>query len=316
MSEEQQQEETFAQFEAGVLGKGTPEPVAEEAPAEEPLELTEEDEVVAPEGEDESEEGKGRHKSAKQRIGELTAKLRQTERELAAERAERGRAAEPKAEDAPAELKAPDPNDAKYEFGEADPRYIADLTRYEVKQELENDRKAKDADVQKAEAAKVGAELDTKWQEAQAKGAEKYEDFTDKLESLKISEPILAIAVQASPVAADAAYHLANHPHEAALLEARIKAGDILGAAERFGEIEGATLEEAPVYPTNGNPLDIALYAGRLKTYQAKEAKPKGKIATEAPEPAKHSIRGGAGKFEVSDDTNDFASFERKYARR
>src|SRR5690349_7530659 len=114
----------------------------------------------------------------------------------------------------------------------------------------------------------------------QERGAEKYEDFADKVGSLKVSEPILALAIQASPVGDEAAYYLANNPHEAELLHAQLAAKDLIGAAKAFGELEGQYLDEAPVKPTNGNPLDIALYAGRLKAWTAKEAKPKGKLAT------------------------------------
>jgi hypothetical protein len=277
-------------------------------PDDEVLELDEGDEIVPDDKDDAAEPEKKRHKTAKQRIDELTAKLRQSERDLEAERSGR----KPAEADAQPELKAPDPNDDKYEFGEADPKFIADNVRYEIKLEQAEEAKTKGEEDRKARAKEVGDKLDADWTTMKARGAEKHDDFAEKVDALEVSQPILALAIQASPVGDDAAYHLANAPQDMAIIEARIAAGDLVGAAERFGEIEGATMDSAPIKPTNGNPLDIALYAGRLKTFVAKEAKPKGKLATDAPEPPEQRVRGASGQFEVDGNTSDFAAFEAK----
>lgn len=274
-------------------------------PKDDTLELTEDDEIAPPD-EGEPEEGKKRHKTAKQRIDELTASRRAAERERDDARAqqaelERRIAAlegghKPDVE-AP---KAPDPNE--YEFGEADPKYLDALTDYKVETKLAERDKAsgekQTEEQRKARAKEVGDKLDADWKTMQERGAEKHEDFAEKVNSLKIEQPILALAIQASPVGDEAAYHLASNPHEAELLQARIAAGDVLGAAEMFGQIEGERMDEAPVRPTNGNPLDIALYAGRLKAFNAKESRPKGKLATDAPEPPKERVRGSTGQYE------------------
>jgi hypothetical protein len=298
----------------GMTDEPKPDPKPED---DDTLELTEEDEVAPPD-EGEPEEAKKRHKSAKERIGELTAKARSAERELETERAQRAELERRIAAlesghkpDVPEAPKAPDPD--SYEFGEADPKYIADLTRFEIRQELAAEKKAREESegeaAKKARAKEVGDKLDADWQTMQARGAEKYEDFGEKVADLKVSEPILALAIQASPVGDEAAYYLASNPHEAELIQAQIAAGDVIGAAKAFGEIEGASLVEAPVRPTNGNPLDLALYAGRLKAFKAKEAKPKGKLATDAPEPPSQRVRGASGQFEPdwSDENADLS---------
>jgi hypothetical protein len=289
-----------------------------ENPAEndDTLELTEDDEVAPPE--EGEPEGKKRHKSAKQRIDELTAQRRAAERDLETERTQRAELERRIAAlesghkpDAP-ELRAPDPNE--YEFGEADPKYLAALTDYKVEVKLQERDKAsteKQTEQQQIKARQeLGQKLDADWKAMQERGAEKYDDFTDKVSDLKVNEPVLAFAIQASPVGDEAAYYLANNPHEAELLQAQIAAGDVLGAAKAFGEIEGESLEEAPVRPTNGNPLDIALYAGRLKAWTAKESRPKGKIASDAPEPPKERVRGSTGQYETdwSDEKADLSA--------
>jgi hypothetical protein len=300
----------------GMTDEPKPDPKPED---DDTLELTEEDEVAPPD-EGEPEEAKKRHKSAKERIGELTAKARSAERELETERAQRAELErriaalesghKPDVQQ-PAALQPPNPND--YEFGEDDPKYDRDLIRYELKKEIADERAAaaeKETEAaKKARAKEVGDKLDADWQTMQARGAEKYEDFGEKVADLKVSEPILALAIQASPVGDEAAYYLASNPHEAELIQAQIAAGDVIGAAKAFGEIEGASLVEAPVRPTNGNPLDLALYAGRLKAFKSKEAKPKGKLATDAPEPPSQRVRGASGQFEPdwSDENADLS---------
>lgn len=309
----------FAAFEAAAAND---EPVQtpdkdEAEPDEQPPEVN--DEADKPDEEDEPEakdEGKRRSKPAHQRIAELTAKLRQAERDLAARVP--APEAPPVEQQAPAafDTPAPDPNDDKYEFGEADPNYLADLTDWKVEKKLaERDAKAAE-DAAKQRQASTAAEIDGKWNEQAAKGAEKYEDFNEVvLESAAAGEwacpPLVAAAISISPVGHDAAYHLAKNPVEAELIATEL-ATNPLAAAERFGAIEGQFLDKAPARPESNHPLDMAIHAGRLRAFLDKQSKPKGKLSTDAPEPPKHQVRGAAGQFEVGGDTTDFAAFERK----
>jgi hypothetical protein len=257
---------------------------------------------------DDQPEGKQRSKRASQRIDELTRNWREEQRKREALEARLAALETSKPEtttEAP-ELAAPNPDDAKYEFGEADPAYLKDLARYEVKVELAEQRKAEEArrnqTAQEEQRRAVTTELNNKWAEAEKRGAEKYDDFGEKLAALQAS-PLTSIAISASPVAEDAAYHLASNPHESGAIEARVAAGDLLGAAEAFGAIEGQYLDAMPERPSGPdvNPLDLALYAGRVKAYLQKENKPKATPsgATNAPEPPQHKVRGASGQFEA-----------------
>jgi hypothetical protein len=302
--EAEQPENDFAAFEAAATAEDKPAPEPEaKAPVAEP---DEEDDVEdaddtnvndqAEEDKDEEpkEEGKRRSKPAHQRIAELTAKLRQAERDLETAR----KPADEKVDTPVTTLAKPDPNaknadgSDKYEFGEADPEYLADLTDWKVEDKLAQ-RDAKTAEDQRAAKVKeMTTGLDTAWQEKATAAVDRYPDFNKVvLESAAAGDwecgPIVAIAISASDQGADIAYHLASNPKEAAELN-KIAQTDPMEAARRFGRLEAR--------------------------FEAKsETKAPAKL-TEAPEPPQHRARGGSGKFEVDGSTTDFAAFEAKVA--
>lgn len=314
MTEEQPQD--FAAFEASLAEPDTPadkpEPdsnVNDAKPDDEVLELGEDDELAPDEGEEAKPEGEKRHKTAKQRIDELTKARREAERQNG-ELLQRIAALEGGHKPDAPELKAPDPEE--FEFGEADPAYLEALTDYKVDKKLaERDQKAAEQG-QQTQARETFQNLDSNWIEAEARGAEKYDDFADRVEDFKANAPcppLMAIAIQASPVAEDVTYHLAINQDTAELIAAELAGGDLLGAAKRLGEVEGQYFETKPERPaTNAHPADHALYAGRLKAFLAK--KPKGKTVTDAPEPPKHQVRGSGGKFSKDPSEMNFAEFE------
>lgn len=308
----------FAEFEAAAVADEPveakePEPKAEEPPAPDP-DGEDDDPDGDPETNDSDEPEKRRSKPAHQRIAELTRQMREHERR--ANDAEAKLAGQPKPETT-TDLVAPDPNDDKYEFGEADPKYLADLTDYKVDLRLADRDKAAETKAVEAEQGRVIESLNTSWHEQAAKGAEKYPDFNAKvLDTAAAGEwpcpPLVAAAISVSPVGTDAAYYLATNPEQAELIAAQL-ATDPLGAARKFGEIEGAFLDKKPEAPGAGaHPLDLALYAGRLAAFVDKKAKPAGKVATDAPEPPANRVRGAGGQFEVDGSTSDFAAFEKK----
>lgn len=316
-------ENDFAAFEAAATEDAPPPEAKEpETPAEGEEARTEDDETPAvndeaaepegdePEGDDKPE--KRRSKPAHTRIAELTAKMREFERR--AIDAEARAASTPPA--APVELTRPDPNDEKYEFGEADPQYLEDVMDYKVEVKLAERAKSADTEAQRTAAVEAVTALDEGWEAQATKGAEKYNDF-DKvvLESAAAGEwacpPMVAAAISSSEVGSDVAYHLAKNPDQAEAIAAQLEV-DPIAAATRFGTIEGGFMDAKPVRPpANAHPLDKALYAGRMLGFIDK-AKPDPVKLTNAPEPPRHNVRGGAGKFEVGADTSDFAAFERK----
>lgn len=259
--------------------KAEPEAEEENPEVNDTLELTDEDELVEDEG-----DKRPRSKSAKQRIDELTKARREAERE----RDELRQRLEAKERPQPEPQEqgigpAPDPNDLdRYEFGESDPKYIADMARYEVRKEIAEERQR---ELQQAKAAQITqalAEVDSKWTEAAEKASEKYEDFAEVISEYQEKEPcpqLMAVAIQSSDIAADIAYHLAKNPEEnrtlAAMADPRSRTYDPLEAARQFGRLEGR------LQAANSNP----------------EPKPEPKRATTAPEPPRHNLRGGGGKF-------------------
>jgi hypothetical protein len=306
-----------------------------EARADDTLELGSEE---APElKDDEQPEGeKKRSRPWSQRVDILTARLRDAER----------RAAEAESRSAPAPAKAdepaaPDPNDAKYEFGEADPQYIKDSALFEVRKEIADERRkereaAEAQGKQSALAGQIGADMER----IEKAGTEKYEDFEEKIAAaLEAREgqplnPVVSMATATSPVGHDIAYRLATDEavqerfdSEVANAMGQIQQMQKQGitpdirvfsrAALMFGEVEGEYLppdhDDADL--DLNDPLDMMRMNGRMKARLAGKGgqSPVERKQTKAPNPAEHRARGGTGQFEVGDDTEDFAAFERKY---
>lgn len=318
----------FAAFEAQATAPEKTDPPADEPKVEDApekddtLELTEGDELVKDEGDD--EEGKRqRSKPLRQRLGEVSEKKRLAEQErdywkgVAEGRIKPG---EPEVETKAVDFTEaePDPNDEKYEYGEADPQYLRDLARYEGRKAFaEAQAEAKEAE-RKTQAEAVSTELNNKWNEKAAQGAAKYADFNEVvLESAAAGEwpcpPLVAAAISQSDVGADVAYHLASNPDQATAIATGL-ATDPLGAAREFGAIEGRFMDAPPTAPASNHPLDVAIFAGRLSAFinRAPKTEAAPVKTTQAPEPPGHRVRGASGQFEAPADTTDFAAFERK----
>lgn len=243
-------------------------------------------------GTDAEEGDKPKGKSVQERMNEITAARREAER-LAEERAREAEywkgVAEGKKPAAEPEGKAPDgdaePDPEAYEYGVADARYIADHARWNARDEF---RKLKEADAQQAQFTKIRSGHEARIAEV----AEKYPDYAEKVTaSAQRGEwpcsQELAIGIMDSPVGPDVAYHLASNQDEAR----RINALSPMEQARELGRMEAMFLNKP------------------------KEAAPK-VDAPKAPPPPQHQARGTGGKFEVDDDTSDFASFEAKHARK
>jgi hypothetical protein len=182
------------------------------------------------------------------------------------------------------------PSPDKYKYGELDSQYITDLA------ELAADRKfaAKEAEVQKTRQAEAAAaeqrELATRAASVMEKGAEKYEDFQERVidgaanNEWPLSKELGALIID-SEVGADIAYHLASNPDE---------------ARKVYGK----------------SPMEQAAYFGRLEArFQSapKQAATPEKPAPKVPkaEPPVKQPRGAGGKFGIDPSTSSFADFER-----
>lgn len=292
----------FAAFEAA-QAEPTDEPKPDdEAPEAEP------DPTVNDEAEPEK---KTRNERWPKRVDSLTARVREQERELVELRAKHG------VTPAPDTAEAPNPD--QYEFGEADPQYLKALTRFEVKQVVEDERKAMRAE---AERGAVNAQLEDGYANIETKGAEKYEDFQAKIEAAVEARggeplhPLVSVGLAVSPAGHHVAYKLATDTTASDRIES-LASTNPQAAAIAFGELEGEFLTDGDDSDLNvADPLDMARMLGRMRARQGKPVAVAQIKTTNAPEPPKERARGSGGTFQADASTTDFAAFERMASRK
>jgi hypothetical protein len=277
----------------------------DEQPEEAPEAKPEEDKVT-------------RSKRWQSRVDALTARLREAEhRALTAEQ----KAGIKPAEDA--EEKAPDPNDEKYEFGEADPKYASDIARFEARQEAKRIVAEERNALREQEArGAVTDRINDGMANIETEGVKAYEDFeqvvTEAAEARgEPLHPMIGIGLSVSPVGHHLTYALAKDEKTVDKLE-KLVATNPKAAALAFGELEGEHLppdhDDADL--DLNDPLDMMRMNGRMKARLRGAGKQKTAVKpTNAPEPPKHNVRGTSGKFETDPATTDFAAFERKAKR-
>lgn len=180
------------------------------------------------------------------------------------------------------------PNSADYQYGELDPRYISDLSRYETLKTIreEDNRRAQAQQQSRENAGRV--EMATKFREFESDGLARYDDFAEVVtEPANRGEwalsPLLASLILDSEHGPDIAYHLASDRKEAKRVFELTPAKQ----AAWFGQREAVLSAETPAA---GNP---ALRVSR------------------APESPRRQARGSGSRQPASPDTTDFAAFER-----
>jgi hypothetical protein len=299
MTDDTPQEQSFTEFEAKANEPEKP----EEQPAEVNDQASDAPADASPEGEEGDDKPKTRGRPWQQRVDVLTARLRDAER----------RAAEAEARGGKVETEEQAPDSDKYEFGEADPQFIRDMARFEVRSEIAEQRK-KDREADEATAGKreVTDKLELGMANIEKTGAEKYDDFEAKISEAVEARggeplhPLVSVGIAVSPAGADVAYKLATDDAAADRLEKLAKTNPH-AAALAFGELEGEFVADDDSDLNPADPLDMARLNGRLKARLRGGAN---KI-TNAPAPARERARGGSGQFETRADTTDFKSFER-----
>lgn len=237
---------------------------------------------------------KPKGKDVQTRINDITKVARTAERERDAALARVAELEGKKpltAETAPATsagLVAPDPKD--FEFGELDTKYISALAKYEVRLELAEDRKVRDAE-KTTDAQKTAlAEFQVRVDDFGVRGTEKFPDFTDlviegaKAGDWDLSQTIGELILD-SDFGPEIAHMLASDPEEAA----RIYKLPPSAQAAKFGRLEAKFEAEA---------------AGETSAQAPKEPK-----VSKTPPPLK-TPRSNAGQFQVDGSTKDFAAFE------
>lgn len=201
----------------------------------------------------------------------------------------------------------PNPANPKYEFGEFDAKYIADMARYEVQKGLEESQKTARTSKESDETAALTAEWEKKVATFSERGTELFDDFEDA-----VMEPARAGEFKISPTLGELiltdetnagiqiAYDLAADPKEALKVfnmtpakqaawygrkTAAYEAAQQQSGEEGDDEEEGQQ-QEAQTPPQGGAPV------------------------SKAPAPLPAKARGGKAKGGVTATTNDFAAFE------
>lgn len=216
------------------------------------------------------------------------------------------------AEGAPAEPEAvaegeKDPNaepvPADFEFGKADPEYIAAHAEWRAVNRMREEGR-------QAQIRATINQLEADYQGRVPAALEKYPDYNEIVtqgaegDSPKWAcPPLVSVGIRSSTVGTDIAYHLAKNPEESR----RIANLDPLEQAREFGKLEGRYLYEAELASKKGgdNP------GAQQQQQQQRKQTPSKQSA--APKPPKRQTRGTGGRYKVPADTDDFAAFDKTY---
>lgn len=262
-----------------------------EAPAEdtslaqdagEDLNTAQEGQDTGDDGAAEQTEGEGEQppakpkKSVQERIDEMTRARRDAEREAEYWRAKALEREQPRQQEQQAQ---PDPNappnPADFDYGDADPAYLAAVVDYKVDQKLR-------AFQERAQAQAQAQTADQQFKAKEADYSKVKPDFqTVVYDSKWECTPVMADAIKQADGGPAVAYHLASNPAEARRIAAL-------------------------------NPLAQALEIGRIEARLSTPAAPQPKTVSEAPPPP-NGVRGAGGRFKPAPDTDDFSAFEKAY---
>lgn len=197
-----------------------------------------------------------------------------------------------------------EPNPEDFEFGVADPEYIAAKAEWSALNRLR--REGQEARI-KAELQQMEANYQKSIPAALAKYAD-YDEVVTQGSTVEATDPkfwpcppLVAIGIRSSPVGYDVAYHLATNKDEAK----RIANLHDVDQAREFGRIEGRYLYEAE----QAAKKDGKQPGGQ----QRQQTQQPPRKPTAAPKPPKRQTRGSGGQFKTPADTNDFKAFEKTY---
>lgn len=202
----------------------------------------------------------------------------------------------------------PDPKDAKYQYGELDPQYLADLARFETLKAI-REEKAKDVGTKQTAAEAEAAEAFKERVDAFAEaGNEEFDDFQEVvMDTLDLPKddpdawplsPTMGELILESDHGRAIAYELATDPTEARRLIKLSPARQAIWFGQKEAELSagsaanGKLKEKTPVAEASGE--------GKSESV-VRESK--------APRPLS-KLNGGGGNRVPNAATTDFAAFE------
>jgi chemotaxis protein histidine kinase CheA len=263
------------------------------------------------EEEEEAPPPKKAKKSAKERIDEITAEKYELKRQLEAlqaqlsarsnevEKTEDVKPAAPVREQLAEDAPNPDAKDAEgnpmYPLGEFDPKFIRDITRYSVAQEMRAAKEAAEKEAVARQQAEAQQKLAESWNEKLTKYEEEVPEVRDNIKTLVTT--FQGIDEGYGNYIAGTIMQLDNGPQIMDYLSQNI------GEAQRI---------------VASGPVAATLAIGKLDAMftKAPVEKKSNKKVSDAPEPPKERARGSNGQFTVPPDTDDLDAFEKVFYKR
>jgi hypothetical protein len=194
---------------------------------------------------------------------------------------------------------APKPTDvdkegnALYPLGEFDPKFVEALSKFSAKREFENLRKEQEQKAAAEAEARARAELRNQWSQKVEQAKEELPDFNEKVGNLV--HAFEGVDPAYGDFLASTIMNCDNGPAIMYYL------------SQNIGEAQKIVASGA-----HAATFAIARISAQLEKPVVKEEQATPKLS-EAPEPPVIRTRGAGGKFEVSDDTDDLAAFQRKF---
>lgn len=211
------------------------------------------------------------------------------------------------------ELVEPDPKDAKYQYGELDPKYIADLAKYQTLKALD-DRNQQNSTKQQTEADKqAAAEFKARVEKFAEDAEAEYPDFQEAvMDTLRLPKddpdfwplgPALGELILESKFGHQIAYELASDPKEAKRINKLSDARQAIWFGTREAEISAGS---AATDNGKGASQEAGKQSRTADTGKA-QAQPK---ESKAPIPLRTRLTGAGGNRIPNSATTDFAAFE------
>jgi hypothetical protein len=184
-----------------------------------------------------------------------------------------------------------------YALGEFDPKFIRDITKYTITQEMNAKQEREQQEARERMVAEQRQVIQDKWLEkleaAEEETPDIRESISDLVDTFQNVEPAygeyLASVLMSSDAGPQIMYYLSQN----------------IGEAQKI-------VASGPAAAT----LAIGRLEARLAPTEAKEEKRNTKRVSDAPPPPENRSRGSGGKFAVSPDTDDLDAFEREFFKR
>lgn len=221
------------------------------------------------------------------------------------------------------DLEKPDHTDTKkYQYGELDPKYLADLSRYETLKTIREDRASQGKTQQSEADAAAAAEFKERVDAFTEAGREKIDDFdevvTDTFSLPKDDPGFWPLTPTVAELALESdhghqiIYDLASDPKEAKRVAALTPARQAIWFGQQEAKLSAGSAARTEDDPTKGKP---AAQGTPAKGQQTQDGTSKAR-ESKAPVPLRTKLNGSGGNRVPNSATTDFAAFEALASKR